>query len=124
MAWRALDASRIRSIEVGGPVGIIQEMTGTRCEEAVRLDEETLSIRERVMGPEHPDNLSSRSNLASGYRDLVRYEEAVRLDEETLSIRERVLGPENPDTLTSRRNLAQAYRAEGRNTEADELDMR
>ena len=38
-----------------------------RYNEAIRLDEETLSIRERVLGPEHPDTLESRSNLAIGY---------------------------------------------------------
>ena len=79
---------------------------------------------ERVLGPEHPDTLGSRNNLANGYRNLGRYEEAFRLDEETLSIMEQVLGPEHPYTLTSRNNLAQAYRAVGLNAEADELDTR
>jgi len=36
-------------------------------------------VMERVLGPEHPDTLTSRNNLASGYRDLGRYEEAVAL---------------------------------------------
>ena len=67
------------------------------------LDEETQTLYERVLGPEHPHTLTSRSNLAIGYRDLGRYEEAVRLCKETLSIRERVLAPEHPDTLTSRK---------------------
>jgi hypothetical protein len=65
-----------------------------------------------VLGPEHPDTLQSRNNLAIGYRALGRYEEAVALDEETLKLRERVLGPEHPDTLQSRGNLASGYRAE------------
>ena len=49
---------------------------------------ETLSIRERELGSEHPDTLTSRSNLAVGYLNLERYEEALLLEEETLSIRE------------------------------------
>jgi hypothetical protein len=41
-----------------------------RHQEAVKLDEETLRIRERVLGTEHPDTLTSRNNLAIGYRAL------------------------------------------------------
>ena len=37
-----------------------------RIEDAVRLFEETLSIRELVLGPEHLDALHSRHNLAGG----------------------------------------------------------
>ena len=79
-------------------------------------------MRDRVLGPEHPDTLTSRHNLAVGYRALLRNEEAVRLYEETLTNRDRVLGPEHPHTLMSRRNLAICYRALGRDSEADELE--
>lgn len=41
-----------------------------------------MAIRERVLGPEHPDTLSSRSNLANGYRDLGRNAEADALEAE------------------------------------------
>jgi hypothetical protein len=50
----------------------------------VELYEETLRIRQRVLGPKHPDIFSSRSNLAIGYRALGWYQEAVELDKETL----------------------------------------
>jgi hypothetical protein len=33
--------------------------------EAVPIHEATLRIRERALGPEHPDTLASRSNLAN-----------------------------------------------------------
>ena len=94
-----------------------------RTAEAVALDEETLAIMERVLGPEHPDRLRSRSNLAGGYRALGRTAEAVALDQETLAIMERVLGPEHPDTLGSRSNLASGYRSLGRTVEAVALDQ-
>lgn len=93
-----------------------------RYEEALELDQETLEIRERVLGPEHPDTLGSRSNLAITYRALGRNDEALKLDQETLEIKERVLGPEHPDTLISKRNLVIDYRALGRNNEADALE--
>jgi Tetratricopeptide repeat len=65
-----------------------------------------LPIRERVLGPEHPETLITRSQLArwtgeagdaAGARDQVAA---------LLPIMERVLGPEHPDTLGTRHNLA------------------
>ncbi len=41
--------------------------TANAATSACRLVEETLRIRERVLGPEHPNTLTSRNNLASGY---------------------------------------------------------
>jgi hypothetical protein len=32
------------------------------------LHEQTLATRERVLGPDHPDTLNSRNNLANAYR--------------------------------------------------------
>jgi uncharacterized protein (DUF2336 family) len=43
-----------------------------RYEEEVGLDEETLSTRERVLGPEHPNTITSRNNLAQTVRDARR----------------------------------------------------
>ena len=39
-----------------------------RTDEAIRLHEQTLADRERVLGPDHPETLSTRNNLAA-YRD-------------------------------------------------------
>jgi len=59
-----------------------------------------------ALGPEHPDTLTARHELAywmgeagdvAGARDLLA---------QVLAIEERVLGPEHPDTLTTRHNLA------------------
>ena len=94
--------------------------TGTqgRLDEASTLYEQTLAARERVLGPDHPDILQSRNNLAIAYRDAGRLEEAITLHEQTLAARERVLGPDHPHTLNSRNNLAIAYRDAGRLDEA------
>ena len=65
-----------------------------------------LPIRERVLGAEHPDTLTTRANLATwtgragdaaGARDQFAA---------LLLTRERVLGAEHPDTLTTRHDLA------------------
>ncbi|MEI7728188.1 MAG: tetratricopeptide repeat protein [Verrucomicrobiota bacterium] len=65
-----------------------------------------LETMERVLGPEHPDTLSSLNNLAillSGKGDVAAAESLYR---RALETRERVLGPEHPDTLSSLNNLA------------------
>ncbi len=64
-------------------------------------------------GPEHPDTLAARYNLAdwigragdpAGERDMLTG---------LLPVHLRVLGPEHPDTLSTRHNLAQATGAAG-----------
>ncbi len=84
----------------------------------VTINELALTLRERVLGPDHPTTLASRNNLANGYRAVGRHQDAITLDELTLATRERVLGPEHPDTLASRNNLANGYRAVGRHQDA------
>jgi tetratricopeptide (TPR) repeat protein len=85
---------------------------------ALPLFEQTLADRERVLGGEHPDTLTSRNNLAYAYESAGRLDEAVALHEQTLTASERVLGGEHPDTLDSRHNLASVYRSAGRLDEA------
>ena len=60
---------------------------------------------------DHPDALTSRSNLAHALDDLGDYRQAADLHRTTLAARERVLGPDHPHTLTSRSNLARAEAA-------------
>ena len=71
-----------------------------------------------ALGPDHPDSLASRNNLAGTYRASGRLDKAITLYEQTLEDSIRVLGPDHPSTLTSRLNLAGAYRAAGRLDEA------
>jgi tetratricopeptide (TPR) repeat protein len=73
---------------------------------------------ERVLGPQHPDTLTSRGNLAVAYQAAGRNAEAIPLHEQTLADREQVLGATHPDTLSIRNNLASAYEEAGRNAEA------
>ena len=43
-----------------------------RSAEAIPLHERTLADRERLLGPDHPDTLQSRNNLANAYQDACR----------------------------------------------------
>ena len=67
-----------------------------------------------VLGPDHPDSLTSRNSLAGVYRDAGRLDKAISLYEQILEDSIRVLGLDHPSTLTSRFNLAGTYRASGR----------
>ena len=58
-------------------------------------------IDERIRGPDHPDTLTSRNNLAYAYQAAGRLDEAIALYEQTLADYERVLGADHPDTLSS-----------------------
>ena len=94
---------------------------GDSAAQAIVIGERLVADQERVLGPDHPDTLSSRNNLADAYRIAGRTGEAISLHEQTLAARERVLGPDHPDTLTSRHSLASAYADAGRTGEAISL---
>ena len=71
-----------------------------------------------ALGPDHPDTLASRNNLAVAYQESGRLNEAITLHRQTLQDSTRTLGPDHPHTLTSRNNLAHAYQESGRLNEA------
>ena len=80
-----------------------------------------VEVIEDVLGPDHPDTLTVRNNLALAYDSVGRFGEAIDAWEELLLDCQRVLGPDHPDTLTVRNNLAGAYDSVGRFGEAIEL---
>ncbi|MEV0116890.1 tetratricopeptide repeat protein [Streptomyces sp. NPDC050844] len=55
--------------------------------------------RTASLGPQHPDTLASRYNLARTLGELGRWQEAVSEHESVLAVRDQLLGPEHPDTL-------------------------
>jgi tetratricopeptide (TPR) repeat protein len=70
------------------------------------LRERALAIREKVLGPEHPDTATSLDNLAGLLRDQGDLAAAQPLRERALAICEKVLGPEDLHTAASLNNLA------------------
>ena len=62
-------------------------------------------MRRDKFGDDHPDTLTSASNLALNLWWLGEYQRAA-LDEDTLTRRRRILGEDHPDTLTSASQLA------------------
>ena len=86
--------------------------------DAIQLFEQILAGHERLLGPDDPDTMRSRNDLARTYRKAGRTADAVPLVEQTLVARERLFGADHPGTLASRNNLASAYRATGRAAQA------
>ena len=72
----------------------------------------------KILGPDHPDTLTSRNNLAGAYESAGRLDEAVTLFEQVLADRTHIFGLDHPDTLAARNNLACTYRSAGRLDEA------
>jgi serine/threonine protein kinase/Tfp pilus assembly protein PilF len=78
------------------------------------LHRRALQSRSKTLGPEHPDTLTSMSELASVLWSLGKLDEAAALNRQALEARRRILGPEHPDTLISMNNLGTVLRAQGK----------
>jgi eukaryotic-like serine/threonine-protein kinase len=89
--------------------------------EAEPLYRQTLEMRRRVLGAEHPDTLQSMSNLAIVWNYQGEYASAEALYSDAVGIERRVLGPEHPDALRTMNNLANVYVAQGKYAQAETL---
>jgi tetratricopeptide (TPR) repeat protein len=87
-------------------------------DKAERLYRQSLAIREKVLGREHPDVAESLSGLA-GALSLKRIEEAERLAKRSLSIREKALGENHPDVAESLSSLTEVILEIGKPSEVE-----
>ena len=110
-------SSEQAALEGANDIAQAYESAG-RLGEAIALYEQVLADRIRVLGPDHPDTLSSRNSLAYAYISVGRLADAIALYEQTDADSVRVLGPDHPDTFVSRNNLAFVYELVGRFDEA------
>lgn len=88
------------------------------------LHARALEIRERSLGPEHPEVGDSLNSLVAVLCALGRYEESVPLQIRSLAIREKVLGPQHVSVGMSCNNLGVVYDYLGRYDEAEALHTR
>ncbi|CAJ2512806.1 Uu.00g009250.m01.CDS01 [Anthostomella pinea] len=89
--------------------------------EAEQIHWQTLKLKTKVLGREHPDTLTSMDNLAEGLRHQGKHDEAEQMHRQTLELRDKVLGREHPDTLASMNNLAEGLRHQGKHDEAEQM---
>ena len=83
--------------------------TNRRYNKAKILFVEVIQMRQRVLGAEYPDMLTSIANLASTYQNQGHQKEAKDLLVQVIETRKRVLGAEHPSMLTSIANLALTF---------------
>ena len=99
------DLSQRRLWALRGRRGSALEQTG-RYADSVLAWRALLADQQRVLGPDAPVTLTSRSKLASILGEVGQVEMAVEEFRALLADQLRVLGPDAPATLTTRSNLA------------------
>ena len=93
-----------------------------RRDESIRMYEDTLKLRRKVLGTAHHDTILTMHGLAKNYSEVGRLKEAIEMQEETLALSERVNGLEDHNTLLTKLALANSYFTSGRRDDA--LKMR
>jgi eukaryotic-like serine/threonine-protein kinase len=88
------------------------------------LTKQALNLQTKLLGPDDPETLTSKSLLGVIVVEEGHYAEAEKLQQECLTTRVRVLGPEHIDTVRSMRRLAGVLAWEGRSQEAQDLSRR
>jgi tetratricopeptide (TPR) repeat protein len=92
--------------------------------QAIPKAQQSLLLREAVLGPDHADVAASIETLAGLLNGTSRYAEAEPLYRRALAIRERILGPDHIDISYGLTNLALLLETTGRYSEAEALERR
>jgi len=103
-------AQRLRA----APSGAVRllSIAGNNLRDMGQLDtsrpvlDRALAIAQAQLGPDHPDTLNARANLAWWLGEAGQPAHAAEQFRDLLADRLRVLGPDHPGTLTARGNLA------------------
>ncbi|KAH7032570.1 uncharacterized protein B0I36DRAFT_406976 [Microdochium trichocladiopsis] len=85
------------------------------------MNRRALDGREKALGKDHPDTLTSVSNLAGVLRHQGKYEEAEAMHRWALDGREKALGKDHPHICTSICSLAYLCHKQNRLDETDKL---
>ena len=92
-----------------------------KYQEAEQMHRQTLELKEKMLGREHPDTLGSMNNLALVLDSRGKYEEAEHMHRQTLELREKAQGKEHPRILDSIDNLAVVLYRQGKYEEAEQM---
>jgi tetratricopeptide (TPR) repeat protein/CHAT domain-containing protein len=93
-------------------------------DEAARLYQNSLAIREKVFGPDHYDITTKLNELAIIHYRQGEYAEAESLFLRALKILEGTLGPDHADVAGMLNNLASLYETQDKYTEAESFYTR
>ncbi|SFO36981.1 tetratricopeptide repeat protein [Nitrosospira briensis] len=95
-----------------------------RYSEALTFYQKARAIREKSLGPNHPDVGVSLNNLAGLYHDLGLYAKAEPLLQRSLELMTKAHGPDHPDVAVCLNNLATLYYTQGEYAKAEPLYQR
>jgi tetratricopeptide (TPR) repeat protein/predicted Ser/Thr protein kinase len=98
-------------------IGVLYDDEG-KYDEALAAHRRALAIREKLLGPEHPQVAGSLNNLGDTLDDQGKHDEAVPYYRRALAIREATFGPEHPEVGASLNNLGDALAGAGHHEEA------
>ena len=90
---------------------------------AEQLQIQVFDMRKKLLGADHPDTITSMTDLARTYFSQGRWNEAEQIEAQGMDIRKKLFGTEHPDTLSSITNLASIYHSQGRWNEAEQLQI-
>jgi CHAT domain-containing protein/tetratricopeptide (TPR) repeat protein len=88
---------------------------------ALKMAQEAMAIRKKVLGEKHPDYADSLNYLALLYDSQGNYARAEPLFQMALDIRKEVLGEKHPDFAASLNNLASLYENQWNYAKAEPL---
>jgi serine/threonine protein kinase len=98
-------------------LGCVYSLQG-RKEEVVQLMKESLRLKAKALGPDHPDVGISEGNLGLALRELGRADEALIHIDRAIGLQERALGAGHPAIATELNNRGEILNALGRYQEA------
>ena len=104
-------------------LAVLHETQG-KYGEAEQLYLQSLKIREKYRGSEHPEVATSLHNLAEHYEILGQYDKAEDLYQRAIAIREKALGPDHLFLAYSLEDYAGLLRKTGREAEAEKIEAR
>ncbi len=90
-------------------------------EEAIVQQRRHAELNAQIHGPEHPEALGARFDLARALQDGGHWAEAEACYRGVIAAQERRRGPDHPDTLLPIGYLAETVRAQGRYADAESL---
>ncbi len=118
-----LDAAPLLAADLEGALGAAAR-TSRRYDEALAHHHKALQIRERLLGPKHPDTASTLANIGSTLSAARRMQEAEPYLRRALESLEEVLGDSHPWVGTALGNLGNCLARQGKLEEALPLQKR
>jgi len=92
-------------------------------QEAADMSLEVLELQKTMLGPRHPDTVTTMSNCANPCNQLGQLQEAADMSLEVMESRKIMLGPLHPDTLTAMSNYANRLGRLGQKQEAADVSL-